>query len=82
MNKPLQPPVPDDDVGPLDEYGQQVWSPEDEAASARMWADAEFLAGLEKARAQFERGEWYTNEEVKVHFAERRSRWLSERGLS
>ena len=72
MNKPLQPPVPDDDIGPLDEHGQQVWSPEEEAAIARLNSDPEFIRSIEESRAQVARGEWYTTEQVFAELERRR----------
>ena len=64
MNKPVQPPIlPDDDIGPLDENGEQIWSPEEEAAIARLRDDPDYLRSLEEANAQIARGEWYTMEE-------------------
>lgn len=80
MNKPIQPPVPDDDIGPLDEHGQQIWSPEEEAAIARLDADPAYLASLEEANAQIDRGEWFTTEQVNEYMAEVKRRWHAERG--
>lgn len=81
MNK-LTPRVEaDDEIGPLDEHGQQIWSAEDEAAIARMEADPEFQAGLRRAEADIATGRVYTHEEVVARSAERRRRWRVERGL-
>lgn len=81
MNKPLQPPVPDDDIGPLDEHGQQIWSAEEEAAIARILADPEHDRSIAEAQAQIDRGEWYTTEEVRAHMVEVKRQWRAERGL-
>ncbi|WP_374943498.1 hypothetical protein [Sphingomonas sp.] len=83
MNKPLQPPpVADDDDGPLDENGEQIWSLQEEAESARMWADPEFLAGIEEAERQIDRGEWYSQEEVVARSKEMKRRWFAEKGIA
>lgn len=79
MNKSIFPPVADNDIGPLDEHGQQIWSPEEEAAIARLHDDPVFLQSIEEARAQFERGECYTTEEVKAHMVEVKRQWHAER---
>jgi predicted transcriptional regulator len=78
--KPNLQPI-DDDVGPLDEHGQQIWSPETEAAMARVHADPEYWAGIEEAEADIAAGRVYTSEEVEAHFAERKRRWLAEHNL-
>lgn len=81
MNKPTTRIEPDDDIGPLDEHGQQIWSPEEEAAIARMHDDPEFWAGIAEAEADIAAGRVYTTEEVREHMAEVRRRFLEERGL-
>jgi hypothetical protein len=83
MNKPLQPPpVADNDIGPLDETGEQIWSSEDHGASARMWADAEFLAGLDEAERQIGRGEWHSQNDVIARSTEMKRRWFAEKGMT
>lgn len=80
MNKPLQPPlISDEDIGPLDENGQQIWSPEEEEAVARIMADPDYVRSIEESRAAVARGEWYTTEEV---FAELERRRRARRGLA
>ncbi|MEG3176365.1 hypothetical protein U1872_09000 [Sphingomonas sp. RB3P16] len=78
--KPNLQPV-DDDIGPLDEHGQQIWSPETEAMMARLHADPDYWAGIEEAEADIAAGRVYTSEEVEAHFDERKRRWLAERNL-
>ncbi|HEX8486739.1 hypothetical protein [Sphingomonas sp.] len=83
MNKPLQlPPVADDDIGPLDANGEQIWSSEEETASVRMWADPEFQAGLQEAERQIDRGEWHPHEEVVARSKEMKRRWFVEKGIT
>ncbi|GGA55448.1 hypothetical protein [Sphingomonas psychrolutea] len=82
MNKP----VPDlrsvdDDLGPLDKHGQQIWSPKEEAAITRLTADPEYWAGVEEGLADIAAGRCYTPEEVATHMADLKQRWLAERGL-
>lgn len=82
MNKPnpdFQP--ADDDFGPLDERGQQIWSPEEEAAIARLRADPDYRAGIAEAEADIAAGRIFTTEEVWEHLAETKRRWRAERGL-
>ena len=81
MNKPATHIEPDDDIGPLDENGQQIWSPEEEAASARMTAESGFWESIAEANADIDAGKFYTQEEVVAMSAERRRRWRTERGL-
>ena len=82
MNKPIQPPVPDDDIGPLDEHGQQIWSPEEEAAIAQLEAEPGFWESLAEANAQIDRGEYYTSEEVNASMREMKRKWFAERGIT
>lgn len=72
MDKPAQPIAPDDEVGPVDDYGQQIWSPEEEAAIAQLRDDPEYLQSLAESDAQIERGEWYTTEQVFAELERRR----------
>lgn len=76
MNKPAQPLTPDPAIGPLDEHGQQIWSPEEEAAFARIQADPDFWPSIERSRAAVARGEWYTTEQM---LAELERRWVARR---
>jgi len=89
MNKPnpdLRPPDldPDPDVdhdlGPLDEHGQQIWSPEEEAAIARLRADPYEWAAIEEGLADIAAGRMISSEELELHSVERRRLWLAERG--
>lgn len=82
MNKPILPPVADDDIGPLDEHGQQIWSPEEEVAIARLEAQPGFWEGLREAEAQIDRGECYTHEEVIARSKEMKRGWFAERGIT
>lgn len=82
MNKPISQPQADPDIGPLDEHGHQIWSPEEEAAVARMEADPAFQAGLARAEADILAGRVYTMEEVRVRSRARRQRWFAARGLA
>ncbi|MDY7523723.1 hypothetical protein E2E30_18400 [Sphingomonas sp. AAP5] len=82
MNDPnpkLQP--VDDAIGPLDEHGQQIWSPEAQAMVARVHADPDYWAGIEDAEADIAAGRVYTTDEVWEHLAETKRRWRAERGL-
>ena len=81
MNKPTSRIEPDDDIGPLDEHGQQIWSPEEEAAIARMESDPTFWSDIAEAEADIAAGRCYTHEEVVAMSAERRRRGRDERGL-
>lgn len=73
---------PDPDLGPLDEHGQQIWSPEEEAAIARLHADPQYQADTEEALADLAAGgPTYSTDEVFEHLAELRRQWLAERGL-
>lgn len=81
MNKPTPRVEPDDDLGPLDKNGQQIWSAEEEAAIARLQDDPEFWTSLAEAEADIAAGRVHTHEEVVAMSAERRRRWREERGL-
>ena len=82
VNKPLPTlQATDDDLGPPDENGEQIWSPETEAAVARLHADPEYWAGIEEAEADIAAGRVYTTEEVWEHLAETKRRWRAERSL-
>lgn len=82
MNKPIPNLQPsNEDLGPLDEHGQQIWSPETEAMMARLHADPDYWAGIEEAEADIAAGRMYTTEEVWEHLAETKRRWRAERGV-
>ena len=81
MNKPTPRVEPDDDIGPLDENDQQIWSPEEEAAVERVTSDPQFLAEIAAADADIDAGHYYTQEEAQAYMAEVRRRFLAERGL-
>lgn len=78
MNKPAHPLTPDPDIGPLDEHGQQIWSPEEEAAIARIEAEPGFLESLKEAEA----GPFYTSEEVKASMVEMKRKWFADKGVT
>ena len=82
MNKPLQSPVPDNDIGPLDEHGQQIWSAEEELAIERLHGEPDFWPSLARADAQIDRGEFYTHEEVIARSKEMKRRWFAEKGVT
>lgn len=74
MNKPnldFQP--ADDDFGPLDEHGQQIWSPEDEAAIARLVATPSYRSDIAAGLASIERGQGHTTGELLTELARRRA---------
>ncbi len=81
MNKPVPDLRPDDDLGPLDEQGQQIWSPEEEAAIARLQADPQYQADIEEGLADIAAGRTFSHEEVFERLAEHKRRWRAERGL-
>ena len=72
MNKPISQLHADPDIGPLDEHGQQIWSPEEESAIARMEAQPDFWAGVRLAEEQIVRGEWFSTEQVLTELEKRR----------
>lgn len=83
MNKPLHPtPVADDDIGPLDEHGQQIWSPEEEEAIARLDADPDFRASIERAEADIDAGRFYTHEQVVARSKEMKRKWFAGKGIT
>ena len=82
MNKPLASPVADPDIGPLDEHGQQIWSPEEEAAIARLQANPAYQAGLARAEADVRAGHVYSHQEVKASMTDMKRRWFAEKGIT
>lgn len=80
MNKPARPPVPDADLGPLDANGQQIWSPEEEAAIARAVSGTDYERGVAEAEADIAAGRVHTQEEVAASMAEMKRRWRADRG--
>lgn len=81
MNKPVPDLRPDDDLGPLDEQGQQIWSPEEEAAIARLQADPQYQADVAAGLADIAAGRTFSHEEVFERLAEHKRQWRAERGL-
>ena len=81
MNKPISQPHADPDVGPLDEHGQQIWSPEEETAIARTWADPERSAALAEAEADIAAGRVRSHEEHIAWMDERKREWFARRSL-
>lgn len=81
MNAPRPNLEPDPDFGPLDEHGQQIWSPEEEAAIARLNDDPAEMAALDEALADAAAGRTSSTEEVFARLAEYKRHWLAERGL-
>ena len=79
MNKPIQPPVPDDDFGPLDEHGQQIWSPEEKATIARLQADPAYIRSVEDGLADIEVNGTLSHEQHIAKLDRLRSQWLAER---
>lgn len=79
MNKPTPPVETDSDIGPLDENGQQIWSPEEEEAIARMHRDPAYWAAIKEAEADIAVGRLFTHEEMLARSAERRRKFLAER---
>ncbi len=81
MNKVTPHIESDDDIGPLDKHGQQIWSPEEEAAIKRAANTPEYRAAIAEAEADIAAGRVYTHEQVVAMSAERRRHWRAERGL-
>ena len=81
MNDPKPRIEPDNDIGALDENGEQIWSPELEETVRRYTATPEYRAAIAEAEADIAAGRVYSHEEVVAHSAERRRRWLADRGL-
>ena len=79
MNKPISPPQADPDIGPLDEHGQQIWSPEEEAAIARAVRSPEHQRRIAHARAEAAAGNVLSHEEHLASMAEMKRRWYAER---
>ncbi len=73
MNKPVPDLRPDDDLGPLDARGQQVWSPEEAEAIARLQADPRYQADVVAGLASMARGEGFSTEQVLAELARRRA---------
>lgn len=81
MNKPAHPLTPDQDIGPLDEHGQQIWSPAEEAAASRREADPTFIAAEAQAEADIAAGRVRSHEDHLIWMAERKREWFARRGL-
>ena len=73
MNKPVPDLRPDDDLGPLDEHGQQIWSPTEAEAIARLQADPQYQADVAAGLASVERGAGFSTEQVLAELARRRA---------
>ncbi|WP_404372183.1 hypothetical protein AB5I39_05480 [Sphingomonas sp. MMS24-J45] len=73
MNKPVPDLHPDDDLGPLDAQGQQIWSPEEAAAIARLQADPRYQADVAAGLASIARGQGFSAEQVLAELARRRA---------
>lgn len=74
MNKPNPDLHPaDDDPGPLDEHGQQIWSPEEAAAIARLQACPGYQADVAAGLASIARGAGFSTEQVLAELARRRA---------
>lgn len=82
MNKPARPLTPDPAIGPLDGHGQQIWSPEEEAAIARMAARPDHAERAARAEAQIDSGEGFTTAEVRAWMRERKREWFAQRGVA
>ncbi len=67
----MRPDANADDLGPFDEHGQQIWSPETEAAVARLQADPAYGAAIAQAPADAAAGRLQKTEEVFERLAER-----------
>jgi hypothetical protein len=80
MNKPARPFAPDHDLGPLDENGEQIWSPEEAAAIARVTSDPAFLRSVARAEAQADAGGGRTHAEHIAWMEERKREWRARRG--
>lgn len=70
-----------EDLGPLDEHGQQIWTPQEAAAIARMHADPDYWSGIAEAEADERAGRMSSTEEVFERLAERQRVWRAERGV-
>lgn len=81
MNKPARPLTPDPDIGPLDEHGQQIWSPEESSAVARILADPDHDRAIAEVRAEVAAGHVMTHEQHVASMAEFKRRWFAERGI-
>ncbi|WP_174278500.1 hypothetical protein [Sphingomonas bacterium] len=81
MNKPAHLLTPDFHIGPLNENGEQIWSPEEEAAIARAWADPERVTALAEAEADIAAGRVRTHAEHCAWMDERKREWYAQRGF-
>ena len=79
MNKPIPILSPENDFGALDANGQQVWSPAETAAIARMDIDPTYLSAIEAALADERAGKMISHEELAQKAVERRRRWSDDR---
>lgn len=81
MNKPtrITPQPIEQDIGPIDEQGQQILGVEEQAAIERLTRDPEFQSAVAEGLADIRAGRTLTHEEHLAHRAERRRRFLSDR---
>lgn len=81
MNKPIDRPVADPDIGPLDANGEQIWSPEEEAAIARVMSDRAAVDIEAAADADIANGRERSHAEHCAWMDERKREWFAQRGL-
>ena len=81
MNKPARPLTPDPAIGPLDEHGQQIWSPEEETAIMRSLDSRDAEAIEAEADADIAAGRVRTHAEHCAWMDERKREWFAQRGL-
>ena len=82
MNEPISKPIADPDIGPLDEDGQQIWSPEEEAAIARLRARPWYQRDIEEAEADEAAGNFLTQAEVTASLREVKRKWFAAKGIA
>lgn len=74
MNQPVpRPAAADDDLGPLDQHGQQIWSPEEAAAIARLQTSPQYRADIAAGLASVARAEGHMTESMLAELARRRA---------
>ena len=82
MNKPISQPIADPAIGPLDENGEQIWSPEEEAAIARLHAQPWYQRDCDEADADVAAGRLLTQEEVDASMIEMKRKWFAAKGIT
>ena len=83
MNKPskIRPDDIEELVGPFDENGEPLWTPEMQARMDAIRQSPEMLAVRKRIEADAAAGKtFYTTEEVEAHSAEFKREWLAARG--